>query len=98
MEFSVSHERHLKRPSVEDHYPALAENIDHDLTKRKVSSEIDLHLGFHIKKIEETESDSEESNDNSSDAGDETESQENTDDSAEGEIEGQEEFNFVDIN
>lgn len=54
MEFSVSHERHLKRPTIEDAYPALAENIDHDLTKRKVSSEIDLHLGFHIKKIEET--------------------------------------------
>lgn len=28
--------------------------IDHDLTKRKVSSEIDLQLGFKIKKIEET--------------------------------------------
>jgi len=54
MEFSVSHERHLIRPTIENAYPALAESIDHDLTKRKISSEIDLHLGFHIKKIEET--------------------------------------------
>jgi hypothetical protein len=54
MEFSVSSQSLESRQKIEDNFPQIIHPIDHDLTKRKISSEIDLKLGFNIKKIEET--------------------------------------------
>ena len=59
MEFSVSTISHKisseqQTLKVGELLDQVKEPIDHDLAKRKVSSEIDLVLGFNIKKIEET--------------------------------------------
>ncbi len=54
MEFYQNRITTNEREHIESLFPLLKESVEHDLTKRKVSSEIDLHLGFTIKKIEET--------------------------------------------
>lgn len=54
MEFSVSSNQQETVSKLNQLVSSVKEPIDHDLTKRKISSEIDLNLGFNIKKIEET--------------------------------------------
>lgn len=54
MDFSFPDSQIANRTLVEEKFPQLKDSLGHDLTKRKISSEIDLSLGFNIKKIEET--------------------------------------------
>jgi SAM-dependent methyltransferase len=54
MDFSVSSQIYNPAPTLQDLLRNLQISIDHDLSKRKISSQIDQALGFNIKKIEET--------------------------------------------
>lgn len=55
MDFDLvtSKERTLHQKSIADIFRPLLSNIQHNLTKRQISSQIDLDLGFKIKQIEQ---------------------------------------------
>ncbi len=53
MDIELSLNKETARHHTSEVFLPLQTPVDHDITKRHISSQIDLNLGFHIKQIEE---------------------------------------------